>query len=162
PRLPGRRKSAMLTRTEARAFYDRFGARQDAQAFYEDPAIDELLRHADFDTAGVVCEFGCGTGRVAGRLLGETLPHTARYMGWDLSPTMVELARPRLARFGQRACVELTDGSPSLPIPSQSVDRFLSTYVFDLLPSNEIAACLVEAYRVLQLGGKLCLVGLTR
>src|SRR5260370_853167 len=148
----------MLSRSQARAFYDRFGTKQDSQAFYEDPAIDELLRHADFESAEVVCEVGCGTGRVAGRLLGEKLPPTARYLGWDLSPTMVGLARQRLAPFGERARVELTEGMPSLPLPSNSVDRFLSTYVFDLLPYDEIEAGLAEAHRVLRTGGKLCLV----
>ena len=90
----------MLTRPEARAFYDRFGVKQDAQAFYEDPAIDELLRHADFESAEIVCEFGCGTGRLANRLLAENLPETARYLGWDLSPTMVGLSRQRFAASG--------------------------------------------------------------
>jgi SAM-dependent methyltransferase len=151
----------MLTRAEARAFYDGFGVKQDAQAFYEDPAIDELLRHADFASAEVVCEFGCGTGRLADRLLAEKLPKTAHYLGWDLSPTMVGLSRARLARFGERVRVEVTEGLPSLPLPSRSVDRFLSTYVFDLLPGDEIARVLAEANRVLRSGGQIWLVGLT-
>jgi ubiquinone/menaquinone biosynthesis C-methylase UbiE len=153
--------ASMLTRAEARAFYDRFGLRQDSQAFYEDPAIDELLRHAGFGVAEVVCELGCGTGRLAERLLAEGLPNTAKYLGLDLSPTMVGLAHQRLARFGERARVEITDGTPCLPLASGSVDRFLSTYVFDLLPSNEIEADLAEAHRVLRSDGQLCLVSLT-
>jgi hypothetical protein len=53
----------MLSHEEARAFYDWFGARQDSQRFYEDPALCDLLGHADFGEARSVFEFGCGTGR---------------------------------------------------------------------------------------------------
>jgi hypothetical protein len=35
---------ATLTHAEARAFYDRFGAKQDAQAFYEGRAVRDLIR----------------------------------------------------------------------------------------------------------------------
>jgi hypothetical protein len=50
-----------LSHHEAKAFYDRFGARQDGQAFYEDGALQELVRHARFAHAREVVEFGCGT-----------------------------------------------------------------------------------------------------
>jgi len=152
----------MLSRAEAKVFYDRFGAKQDSQAWYEDPAINELLLHAGFDQADSICEFGCGTGRLAIRLFEEKLPVAARYFGWDLSATMVRLARERLSSLGDRASVELTQGDVTLPVPAQSFDRFVSTYVLDLLPADEIAASLAEAHRVLRAGGKLCLVGLTR
>jgi hypothetical protein len=78
-----------------------------------------------------------------------------------LSPTMVGLARQRLARFEERAHVELTEGSPSLPLERGSVDRFLSAYVLDLLSGDDITTCLAEAHRVLRSGGQVCLVGLT-
>ncbi len=32
----------LLTVDEARKYYDRFGAKQDSQSFYEDPALAEL------------------------------------------------------------------------------------------------------------------------
>ena len=33
----------MLSRDEAKAFYDRFGAKQDSQGFYEDRALEDLV-----------------------------------------------------------------------------------------------------------------------
>jgi ubiquinone/menaquinone biosynthesis C-methylase UbiE len=78
-----------LTTAQAKAFYDRFGARQDAQSFYEDRAIDVLVVHGVFSTATSVFEFGCGTGRFAKRLLAQALPPEARYMGVDVSSAMV-------------------------------------------------------------------------
>lgn len=64
----------VLTRSQARRFYDHFGAKQDSQAFYEDAALDDLMRHADCAQAQSVFEFGCGTGRFAAQLLTKHLP----------------------------------------------------------------------------------------
>lgn len=151
----------MLSRAEARAFYDCFGKRQDLQRFYEDPAVDVLLAHSGFANARAVVEFGCGTGRLAARLLREQLPADATYTGFDLSSTMVDLARARLRPWANRATVECSDGGPDLPLPAGSCDRFLSTYVLDLLSFEDIGAVLVEAHRLLVPGGRLCLGSLT-
>lgn len=151
----------VLSHAEAKAFYDRFGAKQDLQRVYEDPAIDALLAHAGFASARSVVEFGCGTGRLAERLLGRALPADARYLGVDVSATMIGLARDRLARFGERARVVQTDGAPALPAAAGACDRFVSTYVLDLLADDDIAAVLAEARRLLAPGGRLCLVSLT-
>lgn len=106
-------------------------------------------------------ELGCGTGRLATQLLESELPSTCRYHGVDLSSTMVELARARLARFGARAQVVLSDGSLQLPGPSASCDRFLSTYVLDLLSRDDIERALQEAARVLRPGGLAGITSLT-
>ena len=44
----------------------------------------------------------------------------ARYVGFDLSDTMVDLSRRRLARFGRRAEVRLTDGSPRIDLEADA------------------------------------------
>lgn len=150
-----------LSHREARAFYDRFGRKQDLQRIYEDPAIEVLLRHAAFESAHAVVELGCGTGRFAERLLRERLPAAATYLGIDLSRTMVALATSRLEPWADRAEVHLTEGSPRLPLGDGACDRFLSTYVLDLLAEDEIRATLREARRVLSPGGRLCLASLT-
>lgn len=151
----------MLSRADARAFYDRFGARQDAQGWYEDPPVARLVERGVFAGARSVVELGCGTGRVAERLLREVLPRDARYLALDSSPTMVGLARERLAPFRARAEVRLTDGDPVLPVPDRSTDRVVSTYVLDLLSEPDIGAFVADAHRALADGGRLCLVGLT-
>ncbi len=151
----------ILSYDQAKRFYDRFGARQDRQAFYEDPAVDELIAHAELETAGAVCEFGCGTGRLAARLLGEILPADASYLALDLSDEMVRLAAARLMPWAGRARVLRTDGPPRIPSGDKGFDRFLSTYVLDLLSEDDIAALLAEAHRVLRPGGLLCVAGLT-
>ncbi len=150
-----------LGRAEARAFYDSFGPRQDRQAFYEDAALERLLAEGGFEAAHSVAELGCGTGRFAETLLARILPADAVYLGVDLSPRMVELARLRLVRFGERARVELTDGDPRLPLTDGAADRLVTNYVLDLLPLAEIDAVLAEAHRVLSPGGRLSTTGLT-
>ncbi len=152
----------MLKPSEARAYYDRFGKKQDTQGFYEDPALEDLIAHAQFREAENVFEFGCGTGRFADRLLGSILSPSASYIGCDLSPTMVKLASQQLSAYAERAQVSQYDGAVKFALPDHAVDRVVSTYVLDLLPETDIASYLNEAYRVLKGDGKLCLVSLTQ
>lgn len=151
----------MLSHEQARRVYDRIGSFQDSQAFYEDRTTRELVEHGAFETAESVFEFGCGTGRFADSLLEDRLPRTATYRGIDLSPTMFELARARLDRWGGRVAVALSNGEPPTSEPSGSCDRWVSTFVLDLLSEADIDLVLAEAHRMLRPGGLLCLAGLS-
>ena len=151
----------VLTTAQARAFYDRLGARQDAQSFYEDRALQVLVDHGTFSTATSVFEFGCGTGRFAKRLLAQALAPEARYVGVDVSSTMVRLAREQLRHWPDRAQVRFSDGSTKLEVADNSFDRFVSTYVLDLLSEEDISCLLAEAARILTDDGLLCLASLT-
>jgi len=148
-----------LTTGQARTFYDRFGAKQDAQGFYEDAALADLLAHGGFDGARRVFELGCGTGRFAAHLLEEALPPGCTYLGVDISPTMIALAESRLAPWAPRASVTLWQGGDRAP--PGPWDRFLSTYVLDLLAPPAIVATLSMAHAMLGPQGRLCVVGLT-
>ena len=152
---------SLLTRQEARAHYDKSGKWEDNLSFYGRPAVARLLDLGDFGTASEVVEFGCGAGGLAQLLLEEHLPIYANYSGFDLSDTMVQLTRKRLIPFGARVSVTQTDGRPRVPLPPASCDRFVSTYVLDLLPSQEIAKLLSQAWMILRPGGLLCLANVT-
>ncbi len=151
-----------LDAESARRAYDRIGRVQDTQRFYEDPATKRLTRHANLGEARSVFELGCGTGRYAAELLATTLPADARYLGVDVSPKMVRLARDRLAQWTSQAEVRLAE-PPGLELPGTdgAFDRFLATYVFDLLSTEDAQALIGEAYRLLQPHGLLALAGLT-
>ena len=151
-----------LTSSEARAYYDKFGKKQDTQGFYEDPALDDLIAHAGFQNARKIFEFGCGTGKLAERLLAAHMPASATYFGCDVSSTMVELATQRLSDYSERAKVVLSDGIVHFPLADHSVDRVVSTYVLDILSVEDIGLVFTEAHRVIVSGGKLCLVSLTK
>jgi ubiquinone/menaquinone biosynthesis C-methylase UbiE len=152
---------ADFTVEQARAFYDRFGRKQDWQSFYEDPATRLLIEHGAFEQAHRVVEFGCGTGRFAERLLRDHLAADSSYLGIDVSRTMVGLARERLRPWANRVEIRLSDGSSALAEPDASADRFLSNYVFDLLGTGQIDEVLNQAHRALRPAGLLCVVSLT-
>ena len=158
---PSEPKNRYLSPAEAKRFYDRLGSRQDWQGFFENPPINEMIAHTVFDSPHSVFEFGCGTGSLAARLLRHHLPADARYVGLDISSTMVSLTRERLKPWAERARVYQSDGSSRIPEPDRSFDRFISTYVFDLLAPDFIDQLLSEAHRLLVPGGKLCLVSMT-
>lgn len=151
----------ILRRDEARRVYDRIGSWQDSQDFYERPARERLCARLDLEHARGLVEFGCGTGRLAEEILARRAPPEARYLGLDVSGTMVRLAAARLARFGARAEVRQTDGAPRIDAPDACFDRGLATWVLDLLAPGDADALLAELHRVLVPGGLLGLASLT-
>jgi SAM-dependent methyltransferase len=153
---------ATLTAERAGRLYNRIGVLLDSQRFYEDPATRRLVEMGSFGDARSVFELGCGTGRLAQRLLGEELTDAATYRGVDVSVEMVNVSRRRLRRFGPRAEVDLCDGGPPGAEPDGAYDRFLCTYVFDILAEADIAAMVAEAHRMLGSGGLCCVASLTR
>jgi ubiquinone/menaquinone biosynthesis C-methylase UbiE len=150
-----------VTPEQARRFYDRIGRAQDARPVSERRALDALAAQGDFGRARAVVEFGCGTGRFAARLLRERLPSDATYLGLDVSPRMIELARATLGSWPDRAQVLLTDGAVRLPVPEAAADRVVGTYVLDLLSPADGAAFIAEARRALRPGGALVLASLS-
>jgi SAM-dependent methyltransferase len=154
------RRQHYLSPEQAARVYDRIGRWQDTQAFYERQATDLLTRLGRFDSATSVVEIGCGTGAFAAGLLTAVLPQKARYVGLDVSPRMVGLARRRLAPWSDRAEVLRVDGQDPWPAPDGGADRVVATYVLDLLSPEAIAAFLDEAARVLRPDGLLLTAGL--
>jgi len=150
-----------LSKQEIRAFYDRFGSKQDWQRFYEGAAIRALLKHGRIGVATSVFELGCGTGAFALDLLHNHLRENASYVGVDISSTMVALARQKLIRYAERANVVHTDGSLRFDFPDAAFDRFIANYVLDLLSPDDIVMVLSEAHRLLKTDGLICLVSLT-
>ncbi len=112
---------------------------------------------AAFHSAKSILEFGCGTGAFADRIMRVVSPD-CRYVGLDVSPVMTRLATQRLSKWGERTIVKLSDGSARLPERDGQFDHLVSNYVFDLLSPEYAAAILVEAHRVLNERGTLCLV----
>jgi len=49
-----------------------------------------------------------------------------------------------------------------LPFDDRSFDRFVATYVLDLLRPDDVRELVSEAHRVLEPEGRLCLASLTR
>ena len=156
--MQGRR---FLTHDQAASFYDKLGAGLDTQAFYENAPVHELLIHLRMKDCRAVLEFGCGTGRLATELFESFLSPQATYLGLDISRIMVNLAKARLEPWSGRALVRQSDGNTHIEAAENTFDRFICTYVLDLLSDNDICAVLGEAHRVLTPDGLLGLVSLT-
>jgi len=156
-----RANSEGLAPAVAAEAYDRIGRLQDTQAPFERPALDRLVAAGDFEHANAVFELGCGTGSLARRLHRDKLPPGCSYLGGDVSARMVGLARERVVAWADRAKILHLDGSLPLPVPDGSFDRFVATYVLDLLDSDYARRILDNAHRLLLPGGRLCLSSLT-
>jgi trans-aconitate 2-methyltransferase len=81
-----------------------------------------------------VLDAGCGSGRVT-ELLADRLPN-GRIVALDGSASMVDAARERLARFGDRVEYVVADLGQPLPVDGQ-VDAVLSTAVFHWVPDHD-------------------------
>ncbi len=81
-----------------------------------------------------VLDAGCGTGRVTERLA-ERLAE-GRVIALDGSPAMIDGARRRLARFGDRIEYVVADLGRPLPI-AEPVDAIASTATFHWVPDHD-------------------------
>lgn len=81
-----------------------------------------------------VMDAGCGSGRVTEQLA-ERLPE-GRVVALDGSPSMIDAARDRLARFGDRIDYVVADLGQPLPIEGK-VDAVFSTATFHWVPDHD-------------------------
>jgi trans-aconitate 2-methyltransferase len=81
-----------------------------------------------------VLDAGCGSGRVT-ELLAERLPR-GTVVALDGSAAMIDAARDRLARFGDRIDFLVADLGRPLPIDGE-VDAVLSTATFHWVPDHD-------------------------
>jgi trans-aconitate 2-methyltransferase len=88
----------------------------------------------ELDGDETVLDAGCGSGRVTEVLLGR-LPR-GRVVALDGSPSMLEQARKRLGRFGDR--VEYVPADLARPLPiERPVDAILSTATFHWIRDHD-------------------------
>jgi trans-aconitate 2-methyltransferase len=125
------------------ATYDRVA---DPMARWGAAVLDRLPLRGDER----VLDAGCGSGRVT-ELLAERLPD-GLVVALDGSPSMIEEARSRLARFGTR--VEYVVADLGRPIPhAEAVHAILSTATFHWVPDHD--ALFRNLAAVLRPGGRL-------
>jgi trans-aconitate 2-methyltransferase len=111
---------------DARA-YDRVA---DPQTRWGATVLDRLPLSGDER----VLDAGCGSGRVTERLA-ERLPG-GRVVALDGSPSMIDAARDRLERFGDRIEYVVADLARPLPIGGE-VDAVFSTATFHWVPDHD-------------------------
>jgi trans-aconitate 2-methyltransferase len=116
----------------------------------------EVLARLPLEGDETVLDAGCGTGRVTELLLAR-LPR-GRVVALDASAAMLEQARGRLARFGDKVTYVQADLQRPLPL-AEPVDAVLSTATFhwvldhDALFSNLAPVLRPGGWLVAQCGG---------
>ena len=98
----------------------------------------------------VVLEIGCGVGRVGAAVA----PRVKEWIGCDVAPEMLSLARGRLAGQNGIRLVQIS-GWDLGAIPADSVDVVYCTVVFMHLDEWDRYQYVVEAMRVLRPAGRL-------
>jgi trans-aconitate 2-methyltransferase len=94
--------------------------------------LDRLPLHGD----ETVLDAGCGSGRVT-ELLADRLPN-GRVVALDASPSMIDEARRRLARFGDQVSYVVADLGQPMPLgPTAPVDAIVSTATFHWVPDHD-------------------------
>jgi len=110
-----------------------------------------VLDRLPLDGDETVLDAGCGSGRVTETLV-ERLP-AGKVIALDGSPAMVDAARTRLARFGDRVDYVVADLGAPLPLTEASVDAVLSTATFHWVPDHDLL--FRNLHDVLVPGGRL-------
>ena len=137
-----------------RRFYERTAARYDRRflrsTWPRNQEVKARFVHDELRGAQSVLEVGCGTGQIAAELLRRD-PSLA-YVGVDLSPEMLELARARLTAYGPRATLR-TAAAAAIPADDDSVDAAFGVDVLHHVPDR--VAALRELRRVVRPGGRV-------
>jgi trans-aconitate 2-methyltransferase len=127
------------------ATYDRVAA---PQTRWGGAVLERLPLRGD----ETVLDAGCGSGRVTEQLA-DRLPD-GRIVALDASPAMIDEARRRLARFGDRIAYLVADLNEPFELPGRVLaDAILSTATFHWVPDH--AALFRNLAAVLRPGGRV-------
>lgn len=158
--------AASPSRAHVTQFYDAFGALLMNDLYhrtFEEPAMDIMIEECCFESRHNVVEIGPGGGFLAEKIL-RAAPGL-HYTGADMSAAMVTKATARLKPFidgGGVRLLHVNDSLSFLAAQEASVDRFVFTYVLDLLPPadiDDLAKVLREKLK--GSNAKVCMVNLT-
>lgn len=157
---PGR-----ITRSKetARASYNRLSQWYDALAgSSEQECVAAGLRQLNISPGEKVLEIGFGTGNslVA---LAQAVGATGKVWGIDLSEGMLKRARAKVKAAGFAEKVELKNGDAAhLPFEANTFDAAFMSFTLELFDTPEIAVVLDECRRVLQAGGRMGVVAMSK
>ena len=140
-----------------RHWVERWDRMQDLYVPGRQERMELMVRtiRATQQSVGRVLDLGCGAGSLTVALL-EAFPQ-ARVFGIDFDPTMILLAKERLARFGDRAVLALADlrdafWCKSLPAP---MDATVSITALHWLTPQQLSGLYRQLAEILRPGGIL-------
>lgn len=151
------------TKEEARAAYDKLSRWYDLLAGSSEKEFkEEGLRYLAASPGEQVLEIGFGTGECT-LALAQSIGTTGHIYGIDISEGMLNIASRRLERAGLSDRVQLRRGDAAqLPFETKTFDAVFSSFTLELFDTPEIPVVLAECLRVLKVGGRICVVGMSR
>lgn len=153
----------LQSKVERKAFYNKIAKVYDLLAERsEQPMRDAGLALLAVAPGERVLEVGFGTGHCLVKLAQAAGPN-GRVFGIDLSEAMLQLSRELVERKGLSDRVELICGdAEELPYESDSMDAIFMSFTLELFDTPQIPRVLAECNRVLHLGGRIVVVGLSK
>ncbi len=108
---------------------------------------------AELNEGEVVLDLGSGGG-IDCFLAAQKVGSKGGVIGLDMTPEMIQLARQNAQKIGATNVEFRLGEMEHMPVRDSSVDVIISNCVINLSPDKD--AVFREAYRVLKLGGRLC------
>ncbi len=130
-----------------------------AGAIYWSLSVGNPVRYAFLRPGERVLDVGSGGG-IDTILAARRVGPTGRSVGLDILDEMCERARRQASKAGVEAWTEFVRGEmEDIPLPDASIDVVVSNGVLNL--SARKSRALVEIFRVLAPGGRICISDLT-
>jgi len=127
-----------LSPEDVKRFYDRIGSRQDWQRFYESSRCQRIDCSFCFRVSIISFRVRMRNGSMSfATTTASSTPNGALRCSGQ-SRTVIGQTGRRLKPWSGRARACLSHGSPQIPEPDRSFDRFIATYVLDLLAPDFI------------------------
>ncbi len=151
------------TREQTRAFYNKISRVYDLLADRsEGPVRRAGLELLKARAGEKVLEIGFGTGHSLVRLAKAVGP-SGRVYGLDLARNMLKLAKANLLEAGVAGRVRLRCGDAAqMPYAHESMDAVFMSFTLELFDTPEIPWVLRECRRVLRVGGRIVVVGMSK
>ncbi|MFW5945916.1 MAG: class I SAM-dependent methyltransferase [Candidatus Natronoplasma sp.] len=156
-------KSLERSRAEAKKHYDRISGIYDyIEGAFEKKYRDMALDHLELNPEERVLEIGFGTGHALKEMI-DRIGSKGKVIGVDISTQMCRVTKDRLLSEGSFEDVELMCADAvRIPFKDRTFDKIFMSFTLELFSEEEIQAVLKEIKRVLQQGGKICVVSLSR
>ena len=143
------------------SLYDRISWYYDIWAYLtEQKAQSRAIELAEIEDGLTILDVAVGTGILFNQIL--KINPNGNNIGIDVSKGMLTKAKAKLLKQSNQN-YSLNIGSAfDIKMDKHTVDILFNSYMFDLIPFNQMGAILDEFFRVLKPGGKLVMVNMTK